>query len=69
MFLPVKRALPKKNASPLYVAVQRGSLSPRRVFVADSGSSDTGRLLFAVNLERGWASASPLAKGWTCGYM
>lgn len=57
MFLPVKRALPKKCV-PLYVATQRGSLSPRRVFVADSGSSDTGRLLFAVNLEGGVGFAS-----------
>lgn len=36
---------------PLYVAVQRGCLAlPRRVFVVNSGSSDTWRLLFAVNL-------------------
>lgn len=40
---------------PLYVAVQRDCLAtPRRVFVVNSASSDTWRLLFVVDLERWW---------------
>lgn len=49
-----------KKSLPLYVggAVQRG----RRVFVANSGPGDTGRLLFTENLvARGLVSAASAA--------